>query len=119
MIPKVGDTVLVVPLRMRGRAGKKLTVTKIGKKYFYAGETAFEIDSYSNGSWLDKETGYGSMHDCLAYVSQDIYEKLLLKQKQIEEIEGSEKKNWSCAKVSAVLNFINSFGDMDESEDWE
>ena len=120
-IPKVGDTVLVVPLSRvpRNSTAKECVVTKVGSKYFYTDRDAFEIAGYSNGGWLDKSSDYGSSHDRKAYISQEVYDKLLLKQKQIALINEAKKNSWCCAKVNAVLNFIDSLDDMEDSEEWE
>ena len=120
-IPKVGDTVIVVPLspHTRNKAIIECVVKNVGRKYFYTDRDAFEIESFSNGAWLDKSSGYGSGHYRKAYVSQEVYDRLLLKQKQIATIDEIKKSGWCCTKVNAVLDFINSLDDMEGAEEWE
>lgn len=67
-IPKVGDKVWFVPGDNR-RDGRELTVTKVGKKYFYSNYTKFDA-----ASW--EEVNDNSPGRC--FINKDAYEKVWL-----------------------------------------
>lgn len=67
-IPKVGDKVWFVPGDNR-RDGRELTVTKVGKKYFYSNYTKFDAASWEEVS--DYSPGR-------CFINKDAYEKVLL-----------------------------------------
>ena len=119
-IPKKGDTVLIAPYSRHGRDSaitREREVTSVGRKYFQAGGAEFEIDSFANGAWADKALQYG--HSRMAYLSAEVYGKLMLKREQARVIKEINMERWCCAKANAVLNFIESFDDMEDSEEWE
>jgi hypothetical protein len=124
-VPKLGDEVYVIDRNSCGERGRfspgvSATVTKIGSKYFYCGNYTFEIDSFCDGSWVDKNnSGCGWHHNCDAYLSCEIYEKMRLKRKRIDEIQGVEMLDWSCKKVQELHALAFGSPDLDGAEEWE
>lgn len=75
-IPKVGDKLWFVPGDNR-RDGREITVTKIGKKYFYADYTKFDAASWEEMS--DYSPGR-------CFISKDEYEKVCLTNEHRNEL---------------------------------
>lgn len=65
-MPKVGDKVWFVPGDNR-RDGREITVTKIGKKYFYSDYTKFDIVTWEEVS--DYSPGR-------CFINKDAYERM-------------------------------------------
>lgn len=75
-MPKVGDKVWFVPGDNR-RDGREITVTKIGKKYFYSDYTKFDIVTWEEVS--DYSPGR-------CFISKDVYEKVYIINKYRNEL---------------------------------
>ena len=123
-VPKPGDVVYIASRNSCGERGRHpmtipATVTKVGRLYFYCGDRAFEIDSFVDGAWRDRYGDFGWGHECDAYISQEVYDKVRSKWKRIQEIQRADMGNWSCAKVSAVYTAVFASPDMAGAEEWE
>jgi len=119
--PKVGDIVFIAPLRgnIQEHHIRECVVLRVGREYFHTAICSFEIDSYTNGAWLDKKHSTGHMHEVKAYLLRDVFEKQKTKKKMINAILSCEMLDWSCAKVRSVYEFINAMDNMENAEEWE
>ena len=117
--PKVGDTIYCVWRNNNSpEPDFEGCVTRVGVKYFYIDDIAFIIDSFVDGCWSDKEDASGR-HKLLAYPSQEIYEKQMLKEKQIYEIHHVELINIPAATIQKIYDIIFKIPDVHDIEEWE
>jgi len=123
--PKAGDTLYLVPVGNEARRSKhgEYPVTAVGRKYFYVHDVSFEIDSFVNGHWNDKNTGIGYGHDWDAYLSKEVYDRLEAKNQQVRYIRATVRADdirmMSCAKVQKVYDLLYNTPDDDGAEEWE
>jgi len=120
--PKVGDTVYIVPIKhscYRNTEPFEAKVTSVCIKYFYAGLKVFEIDSFVDGSWVEKYSRSGYAHSFSAYLSREVYDKQMLKEKQIDEIKSAELLDLSCDQIAHIHKEVFNSSYQIKIEEWE
>jgi hypothetical protein len=122
--PKVGDTVYVVrglefiaPLTKKGNC----KVVKVEKKCFHVvisdyESMSFDIDSYADGAWIDTRRTHLYLDTTRAYVSEDVFNMLELKNKRIKEILRAEFDDMSCSKIQKIHTLIFGTPRMTDAE---
>jgi|GEM_PF-5189752 len=94
-------------------------ITKVGAKYFYAGDKAFEIDSYVDGAWVDKYSLCGEIHSFNAYLSRYVYDKQTLKENRIDEIKSFELLDLPCEQIEHIYKEVFNSSYQLKIEEWE
>jgi len=120
--PKVGDTVCIVSFKhghYRDIEPYEAVVSNVGTKYFYADEKAFEIDSFVDGSWSDKYSVCGNTHSFSAYLSREVYDKQMLKERRIDEIKSAELLDLSCDQIAHIHKEVFNSSYQLKIEEWE
>ena len=111
--PKIGDTLFLVPREDWGHLmpdeAVECQVSEVDTKNFYAHGMAFEIDSHDEGSWynggcVENEDIPFSEWD--AFVSRDAFEKMMLKEIRVHEIQDVEFMALPCDKIEAIYHAI-------------
>jgi hypothetical protein len=121
-VPKVGDTVFMVDLRQRSDPPKQKKVLEVGRIYFYTDiykEEAFQLISFCDGAWSSKYCSWRDTRHYKAFVSEEAYNSMRLKNKRIAEIKKYDFNNCSCAEIERIHADIFATPDGSNFAEWE